>query len=132
MATVAVCPSTADWAKSFSSSAVAFASRASSYRSEVWVWVSFADTARSYLSSASSIKDMNSSLYPRSSMLLLSSSISWAATVRGSSEWAPSGEIISQPNAKSVAATMRISLLIYLSPLQTLCLIGLLYHLIKI
>jgi len=57
-------------------------------------------------------------------MLLLSSSISWAATVRGSSEWAPSGEIISQPNAKSVAASMRISFLIYLSPLQTLCLIG--------
>ena len=62
MATVAVCPSTADCAKSFNSSAVVFASRASSYRSEVWVWVSFADTARSYLSSASSINDINSSL----------------------------------------------------------------------
>jgi hypothetical protein len=52
-------------------------------------------------------------------MLSLSSCISWAATVRGSSEWAPSGEIISQPNARIVAANMRISLLIYLSPLQT-------------
>jgi hypothetical protein len=62
VATVTVCPSTADWANSFSSSAVAFASRESSYRSEVWVCVSFAETARSYLSSASSIKDMNSSL----------------------------------------------------------------------
>jgi len=119
VATVTVCPSTADWAKSFSSSAVVSASRESSYRSEVWVWVSFADTARSYLSSASWIKDINSSLYPRSSMLSLRSCISWAATVRGSSECAPSGEIISQPNAKSVAASMRISLLICLSPLQT-------------
>ena len=62
MATVAVCPSTADCAKSFSSSAVAFESRESSYRSEVWVCVSFAETASSYLSSASSIKDINSSL----------------------------------------------------------------------
>jgi len=35
VATTAVCPSTADWAKSFSSSAVVSASRESSYRSEV-------------------------------------------------------------------------------------------------
>jgi len=62
VATTTVCPSTADWAKSFSSSAVVSASRESSYRSEVCVWVDCADTARAYLSSASSIKDMNSSL----------------------------------------------------------------------
>ena len=116
MATSSVCSSNADWANSFSSSAVVSASRESSYRSEVWVWVSFADTARAYLSSASSIRDMNSSLYPRSSMLSLRSCISWAATVSGSSEWAPSGEIISQPNAKSVAAAMRISFLITFPP----------------
>jgi len=52
-------------------------------------------------------------------MLSLRSCISWAATVRGSSEWAPSGEIRSQPNANNVAAAIRISFLIYLSPLQT-------------
>mgnify|MGYP006961904455 FL=1 len=49
-------------------------------------------------------------------MLLLSSCISWAATVRGSSEWAPSGEIKSQPNANSVAAAIRISFLITFPP----------------
>ena len=62
VATTTVCPSTADWAKSFSSSAVVFKTSDVSYVAEVWVWVSFADTARAYLSSASSIKDMNSSL----------------------------------------------------------------------
>jgi hypothetical protein len=45
-------------------------------------------------------------------MLSLRSCISWAATVRGSSEWAPSGEIRSQPNANNVAAAIRISFLI--------------------
>jgi hypothetical protein len=37
VATVTVCPSTADWAKSFSSSAVAFRSRELSYEVEDWV-----------------------------------------------------------------------------------------------
>ena len=62
VATTAVCPSTAVWADAFSSPAVAFNTSDVSYVAEVWVWVSFADTARAYLSSASSIKDMNSSL----------------------------------------------------------------------
>jgi len=62
VATTAVCPSTAVWADAFSSPAVAFNTSNVSYVAEVWVWVSFADTARAYLSSASSIKDMNSSL----------------------------------------------------------------------
>ena len=59
---------------------------------------------------------MNSSWYPRSSTLLLSSCISWAATVIGSSEWAPSGEIISQPNANSVTVAIRINFLITFPP----------------
>ena len=62
VATTAVCPSTAVWADAFSSPAVAFNTSDVSYVAEVWVWVSFADTARAYLSSASSIKDMNLSL----------------------------------------------------------------------
>jgi len=62
VATTAVCPSTADWADAFCSPAVAFKTRELSYEVEDWVWVSFADTARVYLSSASSISDMNLSL----------------------------------------------------------------------
>ena len=49
-------------------------------------------------------------------MLSLRSCISWAATDRGSSECAPSGEIISQPNANNVAAAIRISFLIAFPP----------------
>jgi len=49
-------------------------------------------------------------------MLSFSSCIFWAATVRGSSECAPSGEIISQPNANNVAAAIRISFLITFPP----------------
>lgn len=59
---------------------------------------------------------MNSSWYPRSSTLPLSAWISWAATVSGSSECASWGDMRSQPNANIVAATIRISLLIYLPP----------------
>ncbi len=62
VATTTVCPSTAVWASAFCTPAVAFRTRDESYVAEDWVWVSFADTARAYLSSASSIRDIKLSL----------------------------------------------------------------------
>jgi hypothetical protein len=52
--------------------------------------------------------DINSYLYPRSSILSLRSCISWAATVSGSLEWA--GDIKSQPKDSSVTVKIRKNL----------------------
>jgi hypothetical protein len=62
VATVTVCPSTADWANVFSSSAVVSAVTALSYASEESSLASLAVTASSYFSSAIFIKLLNSSL----------------------------------------------------------------------
>ncbi len=122
-ATVAVCPSTEDWASERfdifvlrldNDSASVFT--ASPYSSSAEILLSLEITAASYLSCATPISETNSALSLRSETFSLRASILWAPTVIGSSEWASVGAIRSHPKANSVAVAMRNNCFICLPP----------------